>query len=84
MATGYPNREHENADKAARRRTLKAAGDLIQAAALIAKRVELGIAEGGDTSRLAGLARDLTEHVAVLGALRDVREWHAAGQAEER
>lgn len=80
--TTYPNREHENADKAARRRALQALADIEGEVALLRKRVNGGIAEGDHTSTLAQRAVDVTRQFGRLEALRDVREWHAAGRKE--
>lgn len=78
----YPNREHENADKAARRRALRALADIETEVEYLRKRVASGVADGDDTATLMQRAADLTRHLAVLGNLRNVREWHAADQAE--
>jgi hypothetical protein len=81
----YPNREHENADKAARRRALHALREIETSVGILRRRLQDDKAEpdGDDTQRIASLVRDLTQHHAVLGALRDVREWHVADQAEK-
>lgn len=76
--TAYPNREHENTDKAARRRALQALSDIEGEVAFLRKRINDGIADGDDTSTLAQRAVDVTRQFGRLEALRDVREWHAA------
>jgi hypothetical protein len=78
-------RVHENADKAARRRALKTLREIETQVGILRQRIsdERAEPDGDDTQRIASLVRDLTQHHAVLGALRDVREWHAADQAEE-
>ena len=81
--TTYPNREHENADKTARRRALKALEDIRGEA----ERLHFDISydrdrDGDDTQKLSDLARRVTQNLAVLGALREVREWHAADQKD--
>jgi hypothetical protein len=48
--TTYPNKEHENADKAARRRALNALNDIEREVAILRRRVEGGTADGDDTS----------------------------------
>jgi hypothetical protein len=68
--TEYPNREHEKADKAA----------IIAEAQAI--RAYLGNeqpeADGDATQRITGRVHDLTANLAILGALREVREAEAA------
>lgn len=78
--TEYPNREHANADKAARRRAITALGNLITDAQAMAKRLNdpdatIYMEDGRrfqDSSDRA--AAELTR----LETLREVREWHAA------
>lgn len=83
--TTFPNREHMKADQAARRRALKALDSISDEIQLM--RVILG--RGPDTRMDAQNAdvmqsklHDLTGYLAELGTLHDVREWHAADQAE--
>lgn len=81
----YPNHEHKKADEAARRRALKAL-DNIQDSVTILRRRLTGIGssvnvEGADGHGLAGDVQDLSVHLAILEALRDVREWDAAERA---
>ena len=78
MSTAYPNREHQNADKAATRRALKALDEIIDHARLVRRRVENGASDGSDTHILSDEVRKLTVNLGILEALRDVREWHAA------
>lgn len=80
--TTYPNREHANADKAARRRALQALADIESEVAFLRKRIEHDLADGNDTSTLAQRAVDVTRQFAFLEALREVREWHAADSKE--
>lgn len=81
--TDYPNREHKNADDAARRRALAALTDLAGEAALLHRSVKAGLEVDGDfTQVLTDLVRKLTRDLTVLGTLRDVREWHAADSKE--
>lgn len=81
--TDYPNREHANADKAARRRALKALDEIASEAALMKRRLEDGHnACADDTQTLVHSVSRLTENLSVLAILRDVREWHAADEAE--
>jgi hypothetical protein len=75
--TEYPNREHANADKAARRRALQALTDIEAEVAFLRRRINGDVADGDDTSTLAQRAVDVTRHFATLEALRDAREWHA-------
>ena len=79
--TVYPNREHQDADEAARRRALAALDDIQKEAAWLRKRIAGGFADGDDTSTFAERAADVIRCVGVLGAFRQVRAWHAAGQA---
>jgi hypothetical protein len=80
--TGYPNREHANADKVARRRALAALDDIEGEVAFLRKRVNGGLGDGDDTGTPAERAADVTRHLSVLGTLREVREWHAADEKE--
>jgi hypothetical protein len=80
--TEYPNREHANADKAARRRALQALADIEAEVAFLRRRIANEVADGDDTSTLAMRAADVTRQLARLEALRDVREWHAADSKE--
>jgi len=80
----YPNREHQNADAAARRRALAALDHMVNEAEILRQRIERRQADGDDTQRIANLARDITQHVSILGVLREVREWHAIDQTETR
>ena len=80
--TDYPNREHENADKAARRRALNALNDIEGEVAYLRLRIAGDLADGDDTSTVAQRTTDVTRQLAILGALREVREWHAADARE--
>jgi hypothetical protein len=82
MTISYPNREHEREDHAARRRALAALRHLTDEAEILAARIASGIVDGDDSQRISDLARDLTQHLSILGTLRQVREWHAADTAE--
>jgi hypothetical protein len=81
----YPNREHETADRRARRRALDALTVMIESAQHLArdlngwKDVELERAQV-----FPELAAKVTANLAMLETLRDVREWHAADVAEGR
>lgn len=79
--TGYPNREHKNADEAARRRALAALDHLTDEAVILGRLIKAGRADGDDTQRIASLTRDIIQHVSILGALREVREWDAVDRA---
>lgn len=77
--TDYPNRKHESADKAARRRAETALADLAGEAALLRRALKGGRnVDGLDVRRLSELMLSLTRDLSVIGTLRDVREWHAA------
>jgi hypothetical protein len=83
----YPNAEHKRADEAARRRALKAVTDIEAEAFGLRKRLERGIiqdvrVDADDTQALYDNLRKLTGHLAELGTLYDVREWHAADKAD--
>lgn len=80
--TDYPNREHKNADDAARRRALKALDDIEAEVTFLRRRVNGGTADADHTSTLAARTADVVRQLAVLEALRDVREWHAADSRE--
>lgn len=79
----YPNREHKNADEAARRRALTSLRALIEDAETLIRRIESGGYEphGEDGTRFTSQAVKLTANLAYLEQLRDVREWHAADAA---
>lgn len=83
----YPNREHQVADAAAFRRAARAIDDIAAEIAVLKHKLHTSAGEtrldGDDTQRITGLVRDLTLNLAILGTLRDVREWHAA-DAEAR
>ena len=84
--TDYPNKEHANADKAARRRALKALSDLIDEASLLKAGLEATDPPhnlfASDARRLAALSLSVSENLSIAETLRDVREWHEAGKAE--
>lgn len=78
----YPNREHYNEDKAARRRAGARLDLIATELAMLRKRIETEQADGADTATITTLVRDLSENFAIIGTLRQVREWHAADAAE--
>jgi hypothetical protein len=80
--TSYPNREHKNADVAARRRALGVLAAIEEEVASLRRRIEGHRIDGDDTQILTDLTRQVTLHASVLGTLREVREWHAADQAQ--
>lgn len=81
--TDYPNAEHENDDQRARRRALGGLADLAGEAALLRRSLKDGRdLDGDDTQVLTDLLRKLTRDLSILGALREVREWHAADARE--
>lgn len=80
--TDYPNREHENKDKAARRRAHAALDMIASEVSVVGRRIEGGGADADDCRQMAEHVRALTEHLAVLETLREVREWHAADHPE--
>lgn len=87
MEFPFPNREHEVADKAARRRALRAIEDLEAELKLVRQRLELGAASRVDADTVQSIsdyARRIVGHAAELGVLYDVREWHATDVAESR
>jgi hypothetical protein len=76
----YPNREHENADKAAQRRALTVLKNIVTDAEIIRRRLEGSTVhpDAADARGIALQAAQLTEHLAILETLREVREWHEA------
>jgi hypothetical protein len=79
----YPNREHADEDKAARRRALAKLRGIIEEARALARRIESGgDVDGSDARRLTDKAADLAVNLSAMETLRYVREWHAADQAE--
>lgn len=90
--TGYPNREHENADKAARRRALAALDTITSEAETLQRALRLQStlpgpgrrADADDTQVMSAAVQGLTGFLAELGTLYDVRQWHAADVAGQR
>jgi hypothetical protein len=87
----YPNREHRNADRAARRHAHVALHELEGMALRLRQKLDTGSSEfeGSDADRLAEQAGKARTAFAEIAILRDVREWHAAdlaaqGEAVER
>lgn len=79
----YPNCEHENADKAARRRALSGLRGIIEDAQALVRRIEGDHAvDGADARRLTDKGIDVAINLAAMETLREVREWHGADQAE--
>jgi hypothetical protein len=81
----YPNKEHETADRRARRRAVDALGIMITDAQRLARHLNGGndvMTEDGQ--RFAELSAKVTANLAALETLHDVREWHAADVAEGR
>lgn len=76
----YPNREHELADKRARRRAVQAVERLEDELAIIKGHLLAhGSRVDADTTQsLSGYADKITGLCAELGTLYDVRQWHAA------
>jgi len=80
--TTYPNREHQSADQAAVRRALHALeGIRREANDLHLKVSRVQRVDADDAQVISGYVRDLIGHLAELGTLHDVREWHAADLA---
>ena len=79
--TAYPNREHQNADALVRGRALAALDHMADEVVILRARIVREAADSDDTRQIASLARDITQHVSILGALREVREWHALDEA---
>ena len=79
----YPNREHENADKTARQQAIAALDAILGDAEILKRRLANGTyTDVSDATSLTSEADAVAHHLAVLDTLRDVREWHAADQAE--
>jgi hypothetical protein len=82
----YPNKEHEKADQAARRRALTALADIVQEADYLRRKLEREDhphVDADNAQVISGKLRDLVSNLAILGALADVREWDAADKQEE-
>lgn len=82
----FPNQEHSKADAAARRRALQCL-EGIEAACVILRRRLSGIGsavsvDAEDGRSISQRAGQLTEHLATLATLRDVREWADADAVE--
>jgi hypothetical protein len=85
VVTEYPNKEHENAERRARRRALDALVLMIENAQHLAR--DLNGWKDVDMERgqsFPELSAKVTANLAMLETLRDVREWHAADVAEGR
>ncbi len=88
MTTAYPNREHENADKAALRRARTAISDTRELLATLERRLRFAgtadtkgvYVDANDARPITDAVARLTGELAKLETLRDVREWHAADQ----
>lgn len=79
----YPNREHQRADERARRRAKTALESIETTAGYLIAKLENGYRlDADDTEGLSDLLRKLTGHLAEIGTLYDVREWHAADLAD--
>ncbi len=82
--TEYPNREHENTEKAARRRATDALGIMIIDAQDLARKLTgWKDVDAQDAQRFHELSGKVTANLAILETLRDVREWHAADLVEQ-
>ena len=82
--TTFPNREHEQADKAARRRARTALNAITEDVAIMHRKLDLDspMLDEDDTRALAEHVRARPGHLGRLAALRDVRAWHAADLAD--
>ena len=83
--TDYPNREHGNADGAARTRALKALDDIMAEVGYL--RAKLGResrprVDAGDAEVLNRKVFVLAGSLAELDTLHNVREWDAADRAQ--
>jgi hypothetical protein len=80
----YPNREHQNADRAARRRAGAALSGIEAEVATLRRLLANPEAspDEDDTQLIASHVRDLTGHLGRMGALHEAREWAAADRAE--
>jgi hypothetical protein len=84
--TDFPNREHEKADNAARRRATTAIDNIVEEVLQLRKTLERGPEhrlDGDDAQALMYNCGQLVGHLGEVGALYDVREWYAADQMEE-
>jgi hypothetical protein len=82
-AVDYPNREHGNADRAAKRRALTALNSIIENAQLLVRALETDTAlDPGASRRIADGAVSVAINLSALETLSDVREWHAADVAD--
>jgi hypothetical protein len=84
LGIDYPNREHQNADRAARRHAATALAELESMTHGLARRLDTGSLdfEANDADRLAEQAGKARAAFAEIAILRDVREWHAADLAD--
>ncbi len=81
--TTYPNREHENADRAAMRRALHALSGIEGEVRDLRLKLSRDQRVDADEAQvITGHVRALTGYLAELGILRDVREWHAIDKAD--
>jgi len=85
--TGYPNREHQNKDQAARKNALHILGNIRAEVSIIEDRLKGRSPihmEGLDVQVLASSVRDLTIALTTLETLREVRQWHEADEQEKQ
>lgn len=84
----YPNREHQKADETARRRAMAELDAIMAVAHDLRRKVWDGITtdrrvDADDAQVIQGHMAKLPGLLAELGTLYDIREWHAADQAEK-
>jgi siroheme synthase (precorrin-2 oxidase/ferrochelatase) len=82
----YPNREHENADRAARRRAISALTSMSDEAMEFAAKLQAGVSTpyASDAQKFQHWTSQLLENLTILETLREVREWRAADEAEKK
>lgn len=79
--TDFPNREHQRADEAARRRALNALNLIKHKADELQRRLQMGPEyrlDADDAQGLGDNVQRLSGFLGELGTLYDVRQWHAA------
>jgi hypothetical protein len=85
MAEWYPNHEHMNMDKSARRCAVTALDNLIADASMLRQRLLGGQARSVSSDDAASLRTEADRvrvHLAVAGTLREVRAWELADRAD--
>ena len=79
----HPNREHGNADRAAKRRALTALNSIADEVKMLIRSLETDTTPDPSAARrIADGSTSVAINLAAMEVLSDVREWHAADIAD--